>query len=467
MDELTPITITAPRLAPPPVRPGQVTADDYIIDEIRLVTPTDNMDVRTVSVEISYYEDIFRGSVTGHVLISDSLSLIERLSMSGNDFLYMSFRKSSFDTTKVQKYFRIYRVSERHLTNDNTEVYSLHFCSEELLLSEQMKISKSYNNKPISDIVKDILLNHLKVPAKQVNVQDTEGMYDFVIPYKKPFDAINWLANYALTEKTGADYMFYENIKGFNFNSLQSLYSQEVYAAYAYTARNSNFSDLSLNMSAIKSYTFLDTFDTLYGTTSGAFANKLITIDPLTRQYYKTEFDSMKNYYDKKKTLNGQGVYNDLKNRLGKTANENYDAVLKIMVSNKDQKKAEGISDKPWSVANDIRAESYVTQRTSQLALSHYTRLKIVVSGDPNLTVGSLVDVTLPSSLSSTKQNNGFNSGKPDPYNSGKYLITAVRHKINTEMKYETILELAKDSFTTEISTFGDNPTVNLAVKGQ
>ena len=448
------------------VKPGQVTPDDYYIDEMRVITPIDNTDIKSLAVEISYYEDIFRGSVTGHILMSDSISLLEKLSMSGNDFLYMSFRKTAFDDVKIEKYFRIYRVSERILSNENTENYSLHFCSEELLLSEQIKISKSYNDAKISDIVKDILQNQLKLPQNQINVDNTDGLYNFVIPYKKPFDAINWLSNYALTEESGADYLFYENVKGFNFKSLQSLYSQKSYAAYAYTAKNKNFADLALNVSSIKSYTFLDTFDTLYGTTSGAFANKLITVDPLTRKYYETEFDSLKNYYSKKITLNKGEVFNNLKNRLGKKVNENYDAVLKVMTSNKDQKKAKGISDKPWSVANDIRAENYVPQRTAQLALSHYTRLKIVLSGDPNLTVGSLIDIQLPSNISTT-ENNGFNQGDIDPFNSGKYLITAVRHKINMQMKYETIVELAKDSFRQKLTPFGENKALNLAVKGE
>jgi hypothetical protein len=64
-------------------------------------------------------------------------------------------------------------------------------------------------------------------------MQQTEGLYDFVIPYKKPFEAINWLSNYATAVgKEGADFLFYENSEGFNFFSLQNLFTQAPYTTY-------------------------------------------------------------------------------------------------------------------------------------------------------------------------------------------------------------------------------------------
>jgi hypothetical protein len=453
----------------PSARTGLVTADDYYVENILLVTPVNNIDIKSLVAEISYYEDIFRGSVTGHLLIADSISLIERLKMSGSDFLYLSFRKSRGETSKdarVEKFFRVYRVSERQLTNQETENYALHFCSEELLLSEQMKISKAYKDKQISDIVNDILVNQMKIPKNMVNVQDTKGNYDFVIPYKKPIEAINWLASYALSDNIGADFLFYENIQGYNFRSLQSLYSQNAYSNYMYTSRNRIAKDVALDLKAIKSYTFLDTFDSLYGTTQGAFANRLISVDPMTQRYYKTDFDYVKDYYSRNKKLNNFSILPTVKNRLDKDANQNYESVLKVMISNKDQKKAKGISETPWAVANDINAEKYVPQRTAQLALSHYSRIKIVVSGDPNLTVGRTINVELPSSIS-TKDGSGVNEGNPDVFNTGKYLISAVRHKINTEMKYETILEIVKDSFASPLSQFEENSAAYKAIRGE
>lgn len=465
------LTIASP--TPPELTSeGLVIADQFYLETAELITPVNIVNIKSLIVELSYYEDILRSSVTGHVLMSDSISLIERLQLSGGDFLNLSFSKSSGTTiSSIKKYFRIYRVSERILKNSETENYTLHFCSEELFLSEQSKVSKPYSGQKISDIVYDILNNHLKIDDKYIALQETDGLYDFIITYKKPFEAINWLSTYAIQKnKTGADFLFFENAGGFNFISLQNMFNQNIYSNYVYSQKSvgkiNGQSEVQRNIHGIKSYTFLDTFDSLYGVTSGAFANRLISVDPLTRRYKDTKFDYLKDYVNKVDKLNGASVINDLKNRFGKTQNQNYDGVLKVMVSNADQKVAKGISDSPYAVAGDVRVETYVPYRTAQIALSHYSRIKITLAGDPNLTVGRTIGIELPSSVSN-KDGTGLNEGNPDPINSGKYLIAAVRHIITTELKYETVVEVVKDSFASSISGYTSSTQLTNAINGK
>jgi hypothetical protein len=465
------LTIASP--TPPELTSeGLVIADQFYLETAELITPVDIVNIKSLIVELSYYEDILRSSVTGHVLMSDSISLIERLQLSGGDFLNLSFSKSSGNKlSSIKKYFRIYRVSERILKNSETENYTLHFCSEELFLSEQSKVSKPYSGQKISDIVYDILNNHLKIDDKYIALQETDGLYDFIITYKKPFEAINWLSTYAIQKnKTGADFLFFENAGGFNFISLQNMFNQNIYSNYVYSQRSvgkiNGQSEVQRNIHGIKSYTFLDTFDSLYGVTSGAFANRLISVDPLTRRYKDTKFDYLKDYVNKVDKLNGASVINDLKNRFGKTQNQNYDGVLKVMVSNADQKVAKGISDIPYAVAGDVRVETYVPYRTAQIALSHYSRIKITLAGDPNLTVGRTIGIELPSSVSN-KDGSGYNEGIPDPINSGKYLIAAVRHIITTELKYETVVEVVKDSFASSIKGYTSSTQLTNAINGK
>lgn len=479
MAEAYTVEVTAERPKYNPIT-GLLTADDFYLDKINIVTPKNIVNIKSVFAELSYYEDIFRGTVSGHVLISDSISMIDRLGLSGNDYLELNFRKSKLvDVQGISKYFRIYRVGERILNNSETENYALHFCSEELFLSEQTKVSKSYPGKSIDYIVTDILNNHLKIDKKYFKVDPTTGLYDFVIPYKKPFEAINWLSNYALPKQdnanslSGADFVFFENKNGFNFKSLQSLFKSSPYQNYIYSQRNvgnrekdEGGGSLLRDLRTIKSYTFLDTFDTLYGTVSGAFANRLITIDPLTRRYNDTKFDYVKDYQNKLNDGSNYSLINNAQNRLGQTANQNYDAVLKVMVANTDQKTAVGISDKPFDVANDIRAEKYVPYRTAQLALSHYVRLKLTISGDPNLTVGTTIEVELPSS-GGNKDGSGLNEGGIDKQYSGKYLITSVRHIVSSQMKYETVLEVVRDGYGETLSDFKDTKKLADTIKGQ
>lgn len=442
---------------------GLLIPDEFYLEAIDLITAKQTVSLKSMMVELSYFEDIMRGTISGVILINDSISMIDRMGMNGSEFIHMKFKKGPQSGLEIDRYFRVYRVGERIIQNNLNESYTLHFCTEELFLSEQMKISRSYNAE-ISTIVYNILTEEMKIKdgsKRRVLVGRTKGLYNFVLGNKKPFELINWLANYALPVKgEGADFVFFENAEGFNFVSLQSLFKRSTYARYKYTPRNVGdegaSKELGISLIGIKSYNILDTFDSLYGTTMGVFANKVLTIDPIKRTYQTTTFD-YKKYINKADTLNKGSIIGNLQNRLGQKPNESYDAVFKVLTTNSEHKKIPIIvkNSNEYAVANDIRAEVWVPNRTAQLALLNYSRVRILLSGDPNLTVGSKIEVILPSQRG--PDGSGNNAGEKDEYHSGTYIITSARHIIDVNMKYETILEIAKDSFGAGAPTYDDN----------
>lgn len=445
-------------------------SEEYYLQNLYLVTPNGTINILSMMLEISYYEDLFRGSVTGEILISDSISMIDRLGLCGGEFLTLIFKKTKdqSDNEGIKKVFRIYRVSERILQKQEVEAYTLHFCSEEFFYSEQKKISKAYKGKKISEIAEDVL--KVELQANDYLIHDTKGLYDLIVPYKSPFETLHWLTNYALVDTySGADYVFYENHTGFHFVSLQKLYAQPSYNSYRYDVKNAgnkeNSPEIYRDLTGVKTYAYLDTFDTLYGTVNGAFASKTLSIDPTTRRFFETNFDYKNDYFYKNVQLNNSALINNTPNRENKRMNEMYESSFKVVISNKEQIKAKGISDEPWSVSNDIAAETFVPYRTAQMSLSHYSRVKIVLAGDPNLSVGRIINLTLPSSASKS-DGIGFNEGLPDVYNSGRYLISAVRHMIKTDRRYETVLEVVKDSYASDLPNW-TNPDINSLVKGK
>ena len=124
------------------------------------------------------------------------------------------------------------------------------------------------------------------------------------------------------------------------------------------------------------------------------------------------------------------------------------EAVLKVATSNANEKLVPYIKQRVsgQGVANDIRIETYVPTRTAQINLANYTVVKLVVPGDPGLTAGTVVEFNLMTIKPSLTQK------ELNPYYSGKYLITAVRHIIRPlDSTYQTIIEIAKESSATPI----------------
>jgi hypothetical protein len=442
--------------------PGAYFPQDYYLETLNFLTANGNrMELRKIFRELSYYEDIYTFVVSGYIKIEDSQGFIESLQLTGNEFIEINFGKIKNAPNADDQVFRVYKVGDREGTgNLNTQYYTLYFCSEELLLSEQTKISKSYVGTKISDIVSSILDDAIGVDPNKINViEETTGLYDFVVPLMKPFEAISWVSTYARPKSTGtigADMLFFETREGFNFRSLQSMFTDDVYANYKYQQKNLDDKDQPIQEKAmtVLDYEFTKTFDVVNDINSGTFANRLVTIDPLTRSFQQTNFD-YDTFKDQAKSLNDNGVTNNLENRLGKALNQAAEGVTKLLAGNANQAQNPYMKSKEGGFAKDIFAETYVPQRTAQLSLSNYNVVKLAIPGDPGISAGKVIEFDLMSIKPTTKER------ELDRFYSGKYLVTAVRHIIQPlSSSYQTILEIAKDSSPTQFESVDNSDPV-------
>ena len=440
-----------------PLTPGIRYPQEYSVASLNIITATGIIDLKLIAMELSYQEDLFNNTASGYVLISDSMNYVEALNLNGNEYIQLVFSTTGDTFTQIDKLFRVYKMDKRRLEgNMYTVSYCLYFCSDEILLNEQYKICKSYPNQPIYSNVYDILLNELDVPVSKIGIiEQTYGNYDFVIPTIKAFDAINWMSLYArpMAGTVGADMILFEDKFGFNFRSLQSLMAGDVYYNYSYNPKNTNPTDLNEALYNVLTYEIMNSYDTLGGISSGAFANQLLSIDILTRTKRVTSFN-YGSYINEATTLNNYPLVNQLQNRKGDELNVPSQAVFKLIYSNFQQNSSTYIKDlDKGSIAHNVYAETYIPYRTAQMSLANYTRLKISVPGDSNMTVGKVIGFSL--------GNINPNSESPDQFYAGNYLVTAVRHLINfKKFEYKTIMEIAKDSTPTQYASPDNNSTL-------
>jgi hypothetical protein len=164
--------------------------------------------------------------MSGNILIKDSIGLSKRLLFDGSEFLDIDISKSDESSgTNIVKTFRIFKQSDRSNVNQTSEVYILHFVSEEMIYSEQQKISQSYTGI-YSDIATSVLIDYLKVPKNKIGViEPTKGINSSIVPLLSPIDTLNWLTKRSISQNDLADFLFFENKLGFNFVSLSNLFS--------------------------------------------------------------------------------------------------------------------------------------------------------------------------------------------------------------------------------------------------
>jgi len=418
------------------------------VDELRIFASTGEFDVTELLTELSFFEDMYSFVISGYVILRDGVGLVEKLQLSGKEEIQISFGSTKGGAENINKLpgnlkkYQIYSIPDRKpVGNQNSEFIKIYFCSKELFDSEQIKVVKSYKGKAIHQIVTDILLTQLKVDPKRIDTQNFEktiGVYNFVIPTLRPFEAISWLCTYAKPIKTGekrADMLFFETKDGFQFRSIASIYKDRPYKTYTYNVKNIESQTPEQKNTSILDYQFVKDFDSLNEINSGTFANRVMFFDPLNRSINFTDFDYTK----------------DIGSRLNKSAptdtseypKDSARGTLKLVVSNSNQKLKptfQNLDTSQKNLAPDVFVQETVQNRTAQLALANYTILKIRVPGDTGLTAGSIINLNLPS------LDYQSNRKQLDKFYSGKYLVTAVRHILQSQGVFQTVLEITKDS---------------------
>lgn len=435
---------------------GLLSSVDLALKSCKIIaTSGQAVDFSGIIAEFSYFEDIFGFGISGNFLVNDSVGYINTMQLHGEEKLVLEFSKPGMDNP-IEKIFRVYKISNRQQNSFNNENYIVHFCSEELILNEQYKVTKSYQKALISDMISDILLNYLKIDQKHIaEIEQTVRLRDLTVPLFKPLRAISWLTTLALSgEKNsiGAPFLFYENKNGINFKSALNLFKQEPYNTYYYEPKglkmDSGVTDIGKEMVNAIKYELIQSFDSSFAVSSGMYANKLVTFDPVRLKFGETNFN-YNQYKQNAETVDSSGLPITNPNRMGDTL-DNTTGVIKFAVSNSGLSENQYVKDKQISVQENA-AEQTIPYRTAQMAMFVNNRVKLMVPGDPNLTVGLIVNFVMPTIAYS---NQNTKEKDQDQFYSGKYLVTALRHYFNQENKFFTIIEICKDSFSNK---YGDS----------
>ncbi len=197
----------------------------FKLSELVVVTKAGPLDISKLYEEINIFDSLFLPVVNGNIVVRDSIGLSGKLLFDGSESLLIDIKKSDeSDIAEYKKAFRIYKQSDRQNDGMNNELFTLHFCSDELMYSDQQRINQSYE-LTYAQIVEKILLNYLKVPKNNLKgIYDlTSGLKKIVIPNLRPLEAIEWCAKRSVDINQSPNFVFYQNSIGYNFASLSKL----------------------------------------------------------------------------------------------------------------------------------------------------------------------------------------------------------------------------------------------------
>ena len=410
----------------------------FFLDELVIVTKGGKIDIKNIYGEINIFDTMFLSVMSGNIVINDAIGLSSKLLFDGSESLLITVKKDKdSDILTFKKAFRIYKQTERQSINPGLESYLLHFTSDELMYSDQQRINQSYEAN-YSKIVERILVDYLKVSENNLGgtYEFSSGIQKIVIPNLRPLEAIEWCAKRALDSKQSPNFMFFQNIAGFNFATLSTLLTQPAILDVTYETKNVKGENPFGNMGGARSLEVVSMNDNIERTRSGVNAGKFIGFDPVTRTI-STKNVSYGDHYSNMKHGNDTPNYTQIQNRDGGSNAQSFNSRKVVSIFDFNRQYSEYIKKRDSSsLSKGESIESWSFQRKAIIKNLMSKRLKIVMPGNFQLSSGFNVNVEAPIVGSSRGDDKSIN---------GKYIIIASRQIIGIE-KHETIIEVASSS---------------------
>lgn len=401
------------------------------------------LDIRGIFEELSVFDNMLMPCMSGNILINDGVGLASKINFDGSETIDIDIVK---DVDKPEmmfftRKFTIYKLTDRKIVNQNSEMYTLHFVSPEFLLSEQKRVHNAYTDTH-SNIIKKILTDHLRVPDSTPNmgsISPTKGIHSVPPSNRSPFDAINHLTKRAVSFEGKPDLVFWQAPYGYNLMPLSTMLSFDASYIINFGVKNLFQESVGDEILGARDYKVLSNFNHAQNIQSGVYAGKFIGFDTLTRTIETNEI-SYDDVFDKR--ANKYGINTKIKNNENKLATQMYDSRITLYPYQSNRTVNQYLKKNDVKSANIVDdSNNYIHQRKMIFDNLMQKRIRVTMPGNFGLNAGSCVQLNIPHryNIDTKNMENG------DSSLSGKYIILGVRHLIRYD-KHETILEVATDS---------------------
>ena len=419
------------------------------------------VDISSGVIAFTYFENIFSPYLTARVIVTNTggsikgkdgrlQSIYNGLPLRGGERVVIKVASNSNNnigldfSKKPSDYFYVASVTNV-LIDEGSETFTLNLVSREAITNETVRVGKKFpTSQKISDSVKDILKNYLKVD-KIDGVEETQNPYGFIGNMKKPFTILTWLASKSVSgeskssEDSSAGYVFYETKKGFSFKSIDSLMEQKPYKkTFKFTPGVISSNDSKKDFKILR-YNIDRNQDLIGKLERGAYSSYRYYINPVSFKPIINVFKSddyigkTSNLGDKEVSLpkidkNSDRTLGDLPTRI-------FVGMLDVGTVEKDA------SNKGWNNSVERNADPAKIHAQSMMRYNQiFTQVvEIQIPLNTNLNAGSVVRCEFPQ-LATTKRK------ETDPETSGLYMIKELAHYFDGKGSYSK-LKLVRDTY--------------------
>ena len=431
-------------------------AGKYEVKELLVKTITGNvLDLENQVQYIDIYESIFSNSLSGSITILDVDNIAANGPIIGQEFMSLKLTTPNLDNQQIDftdTTFCIYKIVSRTSASVSAQIMTLSFTTPEALRDKRTRVSKSYTDD-ISNIVDNILKDQRYINTnKNVFIEPTQGVRKVVSPNIHPNKLITTLATEAISKEYGSPhFMFFENTKGIHFKSVENMLEGVTHGTYYVDdlgplEKGSKKVSILKEMFRVLEFQINSNNDMLVNIQGGMLGSKTIEYNIYNKTYSSKEYKHFDNFNEfprlegeQSNPVFGTGSID----ALGNTVGDFSDSRIHLHpVSTDGQYDIQHTNENSaYRYTPNKINDSILKRQAKFMELSTGVSVSLKIKGNTTLAAGDMINILVPTV--------GKEHDKPnDPYHSGNYLITKLRHNFDQTTKtHEIYLTAAKDSF--------------------
>jgi hypothetical protein len=436
-----------------------------------------SQEMKNLVHSFTYIENIKYPFVMGAVQVVDSGGLLNKLPIQGGEIVEVNIKTSLQPGGQTYK-LRVWKIANRFVQNKD-QSYTLGLISEELLNNEFARVEVPLADKP-DKIIAKLLKEYLKT-TKEFYSEPCAFESKLIASRKRIFDIISMLLPKSVPKLKGAKpktssktqatpikateqkvagsagYFFWENKRGYNFYSVDTLCSEEKTDAYdgkpwgPYVEKIANQDDGADDRFTISSVNYTSEIDLVTSMRMGRYSTKMCFFNHSTGQYDEYVYN-LKDAFDDMKHLGSQSEPSLIKLGNDKNLSDYPTRVMSMLLDHETWYNESGPAspyDKDGATDPSPYAERHLEFAAQSIAryesLTHQTAT-IVIPGNSQICAGDKIEIQLLNKLPDAD----LKSEPYDPENSGVYLIVEVSHLFEMTKgnngRFSTTLRLARDT---------------------
>jgi len=203
-------------------------------------TPDLILDVRSLIVELVFYENLDKPYITGAVAIADDQGIFDSMDFSGTERLHIQMltelSEDESETIVMDRSFVMTGImsSIKSSNSGQSSIYTISLIDEHALVSKSRAVSRAIRDRLDEEIIK-LCQNEC---GKNVDLSyanpSVQNNFKGVIPYMNPLEAATWLTTKSTTD-LGMPFYLYASIHDTNLRlgSLDKMLEQDAWNAKA------------------------------------------------------------------------------------------------------------------------------------------------------------------------------------------------------------------------------------------